>query len=220
MAGTVGARVCGIRGADAAVHRREFLRPGDRDLTLRLQDARHGNAQVVVLREGRADQRLEVRIRKDAPPLEIAERLRGRDRRPGIGAAIDQRNRKLGTLVVGTDHAAGDQASDRAEQLTIARSKEFPTVDGAANAPYLGYRGSDRPATYLDNSFLPQGGFDVAWELDFWGKLRRGTGAAQADLLATDDARYVVMATLVTQVADAYLTLRAWTSRWKSPGKP
>ncbi len=94
-------------------------------------------------------------------------------------------------------------------QVTIARSKEFPTVDGNANAPYLGYKGSDRPATYLDNTFLPQGGFDVAWELDFWGKLRRGTEAAQADLLATDDARYVVMATLVTQVADAYLTLRA-----------
>jgi outer membrane protein, multidrug efflux system len=94
-------------------------------------------------------------------------------------------------------------------QVTIARSKEFPTVDGDASAPYLGYKGHDRPATYLDNTFLPQGGFDVAWELDFWGKLRRGTEAARADLLATDDARYVVMATLVTQVADAYLTLRA-----------
>ena len=82
-------------------------------------------------------------------------------------------------------------------------------MDGNASAPYLGYKGSDRPATYLDNTFLPQGGFDVAWELDFWGRLRRATEAAQADLLATDDARYVVMATLVTQVADAYLTLRA-----------
>ncbi len=66
-----------------------------------------------------------------------------------------------------------------------------------------------QPATLFDHSFQPQGGFDVAWELDFWGKFRRNTESAQANLLATDEARYVVMATLVTQVADAYLTLRA-----------
>ena len=94
-------------------------------------------------------------------------------------------------------------------QVTIARSREFPTVDGSASAPYLGYTGSDRPATFLDNNFQPQAGFDVAWELDFWGRFRRNTESAQADLLATDDARYVVMATLVSQLADAYLTLRA-----------
>ena len=118
----VRARVCGIRGADAAVHRREFLRPGDRDLALRLQNARHGNAQVVVLRQGRADQRLEVRVRKDAPPFEIAERRRGGDRRLGIGPAIDRRNRELGTLVVGTDHAAGGKASGCAEQGNLSGS--------------------------------------------------------------------------------------------------
>jgi NodT family efflux transporter outer membrane factor (OMF) lipoprotein len=94
-------------------------------------------------------------------------------------------------------------------QVTVARSREFPTVDGSVSGPYLGYRGSDRPATYLDNSFQPQAGFDVAWELDFWGRLRRNTEAAQADLLATEDARYAVMATLVAQVGEAYLTLRA-----------
>ncbi len=94
-------------------------------------------------------------------------------------------------------------------QVTIARSQEFPTVDASASAPYLGYTGSDRPTTFLDNTFQPQAGFDVAWELDFWGKFRRNTESARADLLATDEARYVVMATLVTQVADAYLTLRA-----------
>jgi multidrug efflux system outer membrane protein len=94
-------------------------------------------------------------------------------------------------------------------QVTVARSREFPTVDGSASGPYLGYRGSDRPATYLDNTFQPQAGFDVAWELDFWGRLRRNTEAAQANLLATDDARYAVMATLVTQVGETYLNLRA-----------
>ena len=94
-------------------------------------------------------------------------------------------------------------------QVTIARSQEFPTVDGSASAPYVGYTGSDRPVTLPDNSFEPQAGLGVAWELDFWGRFRRNTEAAQAELLASEDARFVVMATLVSEVGQAYLTLRA-----------
>ena len=40
----------------------------------------------------------------------------------GFGPAIDRWNRKLGTLVVGTDHAAGGKASDCAEQGNPSRS--------------------------------------------------------------------------------------------------
>lgn len=94
-------------------------------------------------------------------------------------------------------------------QVTVARSQQFPTVDGSVSAPYTGFTGSDRPITLPDNSFEPQAGLGVAWELDFWGKYRRNSEAARADLLATEDARYVVMATLVAQVGQAYLTLRA-----------
>ena len=94
-------------------------------------------------------------------------------------------------------------------QVTIAGSQPYPTVEGAISAPYTGYTGSDRPPTYPDNSFVPQAGFGLAWELDFWGKFRRNSEAAQADLLATEEARYAVMATLVAQVGQAYLNLRA-----------
>jgi outer membrane protein, multidrug efflux system len=94
-------------------------------------------------------------------------------------------------------------------QVTVAQSQQFPTVDGSASAPYAGYTGSDRPTTLPDNSFQPQAGLGVAWELDFWGKYRRNTESARAELLATEDARYAVMATLVTQIGEAYLTLRA-----------
>jgi len=94
-------------------------------------------------------------------------------------------------------------------QVTIARSQQFPTVDGSVSAPYNAYTGSDRPATFPDYSFQPQAGLGVAWELDFWGKFRRGSEAAWADLLAAEEARYAVMATLVAQVGQAYLNLRA-----------
>ena len=94
-------------------------------------------------------------------------------------------------------------------RVTIARSQEFPTVDGSVNAPYAAYTGGDLPTTLFRPQLPTAGWIDVAWELDFWGKFRRNTESAQADLLATDEARYVVTATLVTDVADAYLTLRA-----------
>jgi multidrug efflux system outer membrane protein len=49
---------------------------------------------------------------------------------------------------------------------------------------------------------------NAAWDTDFWGKYRRGTEAARANLLATDWARQEVNATLVANVAAAYFQLR------------
>jgi multidrug efflux system outer membrane protein len=92
-------------------------------------------------------------------------------------------------------------------QVTIARSPQSPTVDGSLDAPYSTYGGSERPSP--DSIFEPRAGFGVAWELDFWGRYRRGTEAAQAELLSAEEARYTVMATLVAQVGQAYLNLRA-----------
>jgi len=49
----------------------------------------------------------------------------------------------------------------------------------------------------------------ASWEIDLWGRIRRQTEAAQAELLATDDARRGVILSLVGEVANNYLTLRA-----------
>jgi len=52
-------------------------------------------------------------------------------------------------------------------------------------------------------------GLALAWDLDFWGKYRRATEAARANLLATEWARQAVVSTLVSDVATAYFQLRA-----------
>jgi len=91
-------------------------------------------------------------------------------------------------------------------QVTIAGSLALPSVDGSIDAPYNTFTGSERPSP--DSIFEPRAGFGVAWELDFWGRYRRGSEAARADLLAAEEARYAVMATLVAQVGQAYLNLR------------
>jgi multidrug efflux system outer membrane protein len=93
-------------------------------------------------------------------------------------------------------------------QLTIARSRQAPTADVEVSAAYSALVGGDRPFTYPGDAFEPQGGLGVAWELDLWGKFRRNTEAAWADLLATEEVRYAVMTTLVAQVSQAYFNLR------------
>jgi len=93
-------------------------------------------------------------------------------------------------------------------QVTVARSQQFPTVDVGASAPYTGFVGGDRPPTFPRDSFEPQGGLGIAWELDLWGKFRRNTESAWANLLTAEEVRYAVMTTLVAQVAQAYLNLR------------
>jgi len=46
------------------------------------------------------------------------------------------------------------------------------------------------------------------WEIDFWGKIRRATEAARANLLGSEEARRAVVLTLVTSVAGSYVNLR------------
>lgn len=53
----------------------------------------------------------------------------------------------------------------------------------------------------------------VLFEIDLWGRLRRATEAARADLLATDEAKRTVILTLVAAVADSYVRLRELDKR-------
>ena len=48
----------------------------------------------------------------------------------------------------------------------------------------------------------------ASWEIDLWGRVRRLTEAARADLLATEEARRGVVLSLVSAVAGNYLQLR------------
>jgi len=59
----------------------------------------------------------------------------------------------------------------------------------------------------ISNVFELQG--SLSYEIDFWGKYRRATEAARAQLLQSDFARQDVIAGLVASVATAYFTLQA-----------
>lgn len=92
-------------------------------------------------------------------------------------------------------------------QLGITRADQLPTINGDVLAVNQGnpqtklFREYDTSANQLDLS--------LAWELDFWGKYRRATEAARANLLATEWAHEAVVSTLVSDVATAYFQLRS-----------
>lgn len=54
---------------------------------------------------------------------------------------------------------------------------------------------------------------NVSWEIDLWGRLRRSTESARAELLATEFARQGVTISIVAAVADLYFQLRDLDSR-------
>jgi multidrug efflux system outer membrane protein len=97
---------------------------------------------------------------------------------------------------------------DAQAQVVVTRSFQFPSIDGTAQAPYATTFGDRPPLFTLENSFLPQGAINLSFELDFWGRWRRATEAARAELLATEEARHVVLSDLVSRVASAYFELR------------
>jgi multidrug efflux system outer membrane protein len=48
----------------------------------------------------------------------------------------------------------------------------------------------------------------ASWEIDVWGRIRRATEAARAEVLASEEGRRAVILSLVTDVANGYITLR------------
>ena len=84
-------------------------------------------------------------------------------------------------------------------QLAATRSALFPQLGARANA---GRDGVSSPVTSSG------GGFGAAfWELDLFGKLRRATEAARADMLALEENQKAVMQVLVSDVAIGYFDL-------------
>jgi multidrug efflux system outer membrane protein len=93
-------------------------------------------------------------------------------------------------------------------QYGIVRSARFPQVTAGANAA--------RERASL-SAPVPRGGafndfglnLSASFELDVWGRLRRETQSARASLLASQEGRRTVVLTVVANVANGYIQLRA-----------
>jgi len=109
-------------------------------------------------------------------------------------------------------------------RIATARVEEYYGRYGATRAdlfPQVGYGASAGRTQVSEKSVLAgtpgagtphsiyQAQFSASWEIDLWGKVRRATEAAKADLMAAEDVRSGVILSLVSSVATAYVDLRS-----------
>lgn len=119
-------------------------------------------------------------------------------------------------------------ANNRDLRIATARVDEFDAIllgTRAQAAPQVGYgasasrqRASERGGiafppgvSPISSSFISV--LSASWEIDLWGRIKRETEAARANLLSTEEARRGVALTLVASVIIGYVTLLDLDSR-------
>lgn len=96
-------------------------------------------------------------------------------------------------------------------QVGITRADQLPRVSaafsgGRERASANGFPPFPRNVQRESDLFELSG--SLSYEVDVWGRLRRASEAARAQLLASEEARATVVSTLVSDVATAYFQLR------------
>jgi multidrug efflux system outer membrane protein len=108
--------------------------------------------------------------------------------------------------------AAAYRVEEAAAALGFTRAEQFPSFGIGASAARS--QTSDQlgpfPA-FLTNDFAVYG--NLAWEIDLWGRLRRSTESARAELLAVEAAQRGVTITVAAAVAELYFQLRDLDNR-------
>ena len=97
-------------------------------------------------------------------------------------------------------------------QVGITRANQLPSAAVGANV----FSEQNAKVSNVFPAYQVNGGelnLSVIWNLDFWGKYRRQTEAARAQLLATEWGRRTVISSLVANIATAYFQLRALDSQ-------
>jgi multidrug efflux system outer membrane protein len=125
---------------------------------------------------------------------------------PALEAMVDEalrHNADLRLAIARVDEARAG--------LGVARADQWP--GGSANGSASRSRASEDSALAVPGADPIHNNvratLDASYEIDFWGKYRRATEAAQAELLATEFNRDAVRLALIVEVSQGYFNLRA-----------
>ena len=124
---------------------------------------------------------------------------------PVLNGLVETARRENPTLRI-----AGLRILESRAVLGIAGASQYPQLQQiSAAATYVDSRqrggaGGDRDQQFTATS----AGFDLVWELDFWGRFRRGIESAEAGFFASITNQQDVQVLLSAQVADLYYAYR------------
>lgn len=130
---------------------------------------------------------------------------------PVLDSLIEQAYQENLTLQI-----AGIRILEARAQLGIAVGNIYPQLQQVRGSFSHVELSDNQPngSPALDTSFRDvNAGFDVGWELDLWGRFRRGIEAADADLLASIADYDDVLVSLTANVATAYTLIRTFEER-------
>jgi NodT family efflux transporter outer membrane factor (OMF) lipoprotein len=124
----------------------------------------------------------------------------------GLMAEADAQNASL--------QVAGLRVMEARAQLGIAQSGRYPQVQVASADILYRDRKVNTPEAPQTSSFWQySAGFDIGWEVDFWGRFSRAIESADAAWLAAQANRQDALVLLHAQMAQSYFTLRTAEAR-------
>ena len=86
----------------------------------------------------------------------------------------------------------------------FTQADQYPRIDVEAGAHTGNFSGGSRSENTNSTIYLSA---PVSWEIDFWGKYKRSTEAARAELLASEYGLKTIQLTLIAQVVSGYYQL-------------
>ena len=110
---------------------------------------------------------------------------------------------------------AGLKVAQSRAQLAIAVGNAFPQLQQASGNLSYNRDPSFEPSKFTAAS----AGFDASWEIDLWGKYRRGVESANATLLADVAGYHDALISVISETARTYVSIRAIESRLKTVKK-
>ena len=122
----------------------------------------------------------------------------------GLVATALQENKDLRIATARVEEFFGRYFSTRGDQYPLAGAS------GSGSRERVTEKGPSPIPPGVDSTFnFYQAFLSASWELDFWGKYRRATEAARAELFSSEEARRTVVMTLVSAVAGTYVEILA-----------
>jgi len=98
-------------------------------------------------------------------------------------------------------------------RLGFTRADLYPRLDGAAGASRGNSIEQFIPGSGIQENYVIAA--EAFYEVDLFGRIRRSTEAAQADLFASEAARQTVVTAVIADVASTYFLLRDVDARYQ-----
>ncbi len=110
---------------------------------------------------------------------------------------------------------AGLRILEARAQLGVAIGSQFPQTQELNSSATMTQLGQNDPNTHLADKFYYgyQVGFEAAWELDFWGRFRRGVESANASLYSSYTNYDDILVSLIAEVGRTYVQIRTFEQR-------